>query len=771
MPLTRDSSLPHATLASEPLPGPVRRALEQLFALVSDDMAAALERMLGEFEQQLFRMADQAPNPGMQQSHFETLRLFRQSRADLIPQFLSGLEGALASVRRPPEPARKAANRLQFAELRLVEEEEVDEDSILRGIAARHEARSSLALHLLGQRFGVLAGAPAFEAERLPVGPRQLGRLLADASRVFQINRTARLELFRCFDLHGLNGYAHLVDAMNAALAKANVLPDLAYVPVRARPAALVERSGEASRQRREHRLAGLRAGAAGSPESPNAEPGRREGSVLGHASAPLQPHTGWFGGDPADRGGGDSFDELQQMLDARRDLLDKLSPSSRRTRREKPALGTDDVLEALGRMQATESAQSPRSVHDVRQALLAQARQSRGEAAALSRDDSDAFELLGLLIAEIQRELRKDAPGSRLLHRLLLPLLRLVLVDREFFVQNQHPARQLLNAVAESGASWLPEDEGDPQLNDQLRVAVDEVVSEYRGDPRVFEQANQRVQQHLQLMARRAEVAERRHVEAVRGKEKLELAKRHASALIAEACRDRQLPRFVHTLLANAWTDVLVLTLLRHGEDSREWREQQAATRAIVSATSTDQPVVPPPQLVNQVEHWLTLVGYHQDEAASIAAQLTARCEDEDDQTATRTELALKLKARGRLGQEIAPEKPAPAPRSANEEAAYEVLRRLPFGTWFEFVTNQQGDIVRRRLSWYSPMTDHALFVNQRGQRVGEQSMDSLARAVAQGQARIVTADHSGMVDRAWHAAMGALRGFAPGRNAEDAR
>ena len=85
-----------------------------------------------------------------------------------------------------------------------------------------------------------------------------------------------------------------------------------------------------------------------------------------------------------------------------------------------------------------------------------------------------------------------------------------------------------------------------------------------------------------------------------------------------------------------------------------------------------------------------------------------------------------------------------------------------LPFGTWIEFTTNQQGDMVRRRLSWFSPITDNALFVNQRGQRVGEQSLDSVARMLAAGQARIVTADRARLVDRAWQAAIHALRSFA---------
>jgi len=78
--------------------------------------------------------------------------------------------------------------------------------------------------------------------------------------------------------------------------------------------------------------------------------------------------------------------------------------------------------------------------------------------------------------------------------------------------------------------------------------------------------------------------------------------------------------------------------------------------------------------------------------------------------------------------------------------------------------VTNQQGDVVRRRLSWYSSVTGNALFVNQRGQRVAEQTLDGLARLLAHGQARIVTAERASLVDRAWQATLNALRSFAGG-------
>jgi hypothetical protein len=94
-------SFPRPTLASAAMPKRVRRVLEHLYALVSDEMARALDHMLAEYEQQLFRQADQARNASLQSIHLETLRLVRLNRVDLIPRYLVGLETALTKVREP----------------------------------------------------------------------------------------------------------------------------------------------------------------------------------------------------------------------------------------------------------------------------------------------------------------------------------------------------------------------------------------------------------------------------------------------------------------------------------------------------------------------------------------------------------------------------------------------------------------------------------------------------------------------------------------------
>jgi hypothetical protein len=241
------------------------------------------------------------------------------------------------------------------------------------------------------------------------------------------------------------------------------------------------------------------------------------------------RPHTAWMGETEGEDGGFDesqAFALLQQLLSGRRDLIGKLRPS--RQERQRHELSTHDLLGALDGMptSSTSPTGNPRSLLDVKQTLLAQSRQVHGKAAQLSREDSDAFELLGMLYSQIEREVRRDTPAVGLLGRLQVPLLRIALQDRAFFVRQQHPARQLLNAVAESGANWLGEEDVDPQLVHSLRNAVEHVVQNFREDPAAFDTANRELQTSLQQLARKAEVTERRHVEAARGKEKLELRK-----------------------------------------------------------------------------------------------------------------------------------------------------------------------------------------------------------------------------------------------------
>jgi len=439
--------------------------------------------------------------------------------------------------------------------------------------------------------------------------------------------------------------------------------------------------------------------------------------------------------------------------------------------RPEPVAISSGNLHATLAKLQA-QSAGVRRTMADLHNALLAQMRADHGPQAALTVKDTDTFDLLDMLYGQIHREVRPDAAAVDLLTRLQVPVARAALSDPAFFVRDQHPARELLNAVAEAGANWLGEEDVDPQLVQKLDRAVDKVVTDYEGDAAVFEAANDEIQQHFRALAHKAELAERRHVEAARGKERLESAKQQAGASIEQLCAQTAPPRFVQSLLKQAWSDVLTLTLLRSGEGSDQWQAREQETARIAEVTCQ------PPgsagsdtQLGEQVEAALLQVGYHQDEAAAIARRLSTPGGEDD--SSSRTELTARIRARTRLGEQAEgteARREAPLARSPAEEDCYRQLRTLPFGTWFEFISNQQGDLHRQRLSWYSLVTEHALFVNPRGQKVAEYTLDTLARLMALEQARVVTEDRGRLIDRAWQATLRTLRSLAGAEQGEAA-
>src|SRR3546814_5509023 len=115
----------------------------------------------------------------------------------------------------------------------------MDEGAVLREVATRQESRAALPLHLLGQRFGGLAGSPAFDAERIPLAPRALCRAMRDASQTLQVPYDARLLLYRIFDRQVMAGYSRVLARLDDAMDAAGLLQGLTFFSVRVRATAI----------------------------------------------------------------------------------------------------------------------------------------------------------------------------------------------------------------------------------------------------------------------------------------------------------------------------------------------------------------------------------------------------------------------------------------------------------------------------------------------------------------------------------------------------
>jgi hypothetical protein len=864
------------TLASKNLPKRVRHLLEGILEFASDEFERGLMSSLNEFEQQLFKFAEQARSATVQTRWLEAQRLIKRTRHDLVPRFLIALEAELSLLRDPYQPKPLFMSRTGIGagiELSLVNDMEMDESTILIEISNRGEMRNSLPLYLLGQRFGVLAGKPAFDSESLPIGPQALCRMLRDASDCLGLSEEHRLMFFKIFEKQVMPLYGNLIESVSSYLAKNNVLPNLQYVPIRARPKsqsvpveklsertqtpakgqvennpslslaneyhqgsarsslhanetpdAIVSDRTDIAKNLSENPFTGGigNSGSSGGANNGSASTGSGQGSGSGKSGSPGGASNGSAGsgqgsGDGILRGIGNSsglsirgkmpennsptketetdtandeldtasFMMMRQLLASRKQLLGKLSPDKIQTATNKsPPVPVTLLQKTLHMLQGKPptpvlSAGKPvaRSVQHIKQDLLAHLRMnSEGpDAPVLNDEDDDAIDLVGMLFDSINKDVKPNSPAAQLLAKLQVPLLRVALQDKGFFTKQNHPARQMLGAIAESGAYWLGDDDADPALLGKMNAVVDRTVREFDGDVDLFHQLLTDINSHLQILTRKAEVAERRHIEAARGKEKLSVAREQASVAVNGLLKDQSLPRFTHTLLSQAWTDVMALTALRSGEDSDAWKQHLNVAERLIqvakaapgqSLLSSDEAH----QLKQELESSLTQVGYQDDEASAITQRLIDPQSGTEGDSASRTELTMRLKSRTRFGEDSITAKTKKVKLNAEEQARFEQLKLVGFGTWFEFVTNQQGDRIRRRMAWYSTTTGNSLFVNQRGQKVGEYHLEALAKMMVRGELHIVEEKTGGIIDRAWQSVMNALRSFAGGQSGTEA-
>ena len=719
-------------------PARAQRLLEASYTLCVEGLQEPLRRCLSEFEKQLFALAERAHHSGEQQDCFASRQRVLQARTAFAQRFMERLGSALNEIDNTTAgPAMTATGAKPWQSLELVDPGEQEVSMTLAQLGARGEVRHSSVLHELGHRFAVLIGAPPLEGQALPLGPHVLAQTCQAASAEFELPLKHQLLLLQHFDRWVIQALAPLYDIINARLQGDGILPQLRSIPVprhigkRARPVA-------------------------GNPDA---------------ASEPAPPagHAGTA------QSGGSSGDPIE-VLESLRDLLarQRAGQGGGGSQSAGRAASEQELQSALGALQqhlaqvTDHASRELRSAARLREELLAQlnfGKPSDAPRTQLSDEQGDTVELVVRLFEQLGQQLQHGGNASNLLSDLQLPVLRMAVADHGFFEKREHPARRLLDTVTAAANDWL--DGSDDESNRPLATKLEQLVNRASQEPPsagLYTTLLADIEHHLALLTRKAQAAERRHVEAAQGRERLDQARHRAGELMTERFMQSPPRGLLRALLDRAWSDVLALTLLRHGEDSEPFRAQLAITDQLLGRLPVDDRL----QLQVEVESGLQQIGMHAEEAVQVAQRLLgAGKPDPAVELPSATDLALRLKQHQRLGeQQSAPQHepvtthsvqaPEPSPRERRIE---QHLRELPFGSWFEFIDPGTGQIARRKLAWYSPMSGRCLLVSRRGQRGEEMTLVQLAQEVASGRVCEVPAQAESLLDRAWRSLTGSLR------------
>jgi len=395
----------------------------------------------------------------------------------------------------------------------------------------------------------------------------------------------------------------------------------------------------------------------------------------------------------------------------------------------------------------------APQTVQAVSQQMMEEIAKEN-ENGAVESKDMQTIDLVGMLFEYMLSDEHLPDSVKALLSYLHTPFLKIAFIDQDFFEQPEHPARVLLNSLAEAGIRWVSNDGTDQfDIFARIKATVFHLLEDFKSDVRLFAETLLEFNSYTHNVARRQELMERRTLEKAQGEEKLREAKMLVNRAVRTRTDGREMPSAILLLLLQPWSDYLSFLLLRYGVNSNSWiRAVNLIDDLLWSLEPKTLPEDKAAQLDKQDEMIATLkqgfetIGYEQAKGrklidAVMALQKMAlqsrKAEPAPAPMRTKLETMADEKA-GNLGE-------ASQPQTAEEANIVDSLRMIEFGTWFEFEGGK-----RLKVAWFNKKTNHYMLVDQQGKKVSLVSGLQLARDMIAAKARIIAGSSKPFFERA---------------------
>jgi hypothetical protein len=715
--------------------------------LALNRMAAALGSMLDHVEDELFELAEKADDRDSQNVYLDARAQAREKRAVIESAFRQHfVEFFNRKVRGEQGPKKEAAVP---GELSLMGDEDLEEGIAVSEMSRKLKAACEGELGPLSQRMGFLLERATLEDDANPMSPELVCDALKRAFDSLQTGFKVRMALLRQVERHAETEIQRVYHDVNVHLVERRVLPEVQAVrrpaqPRKEEPKAVPSPAGKDAAPAPNDlfgslaQLIGASMGAASMGAAPMG------GGAM--AASPQGPAT-W----PLAEGG--------SMPPPAPALMQQLT----KMHRELPVLG----VEAL-------SAASP-------EALVNVVRNVKASAPSLGAVDAMTIDIVAMLFDYIFDDRHIPASVKALIGRLQIPTLKVALMDKSFFSSKAHPARRLIDLLAEASMGLDASTAAGRAALEMVEKAVGRVLEEFEADVTPFESAIADVESFVDDQKRAEEQIVERSARLIEARERQELARMVAEEEVSRRLAVRQwVPPAVRTMLERDWMRALTDVHAVEGEGSGTWQGFMLTMDDLLWSVEPKCTSEERKRLVTMLPAMLRHLhdGLHR-----------AKTEDADRDAFFGSLVdchAAAVKA-GLRGIAIVPDTPPPPPPVEPVSIESEVIpagdvqveeirlktsrgsqvrnvftrtgvwTNLQRGTWVEF-TRPSHEPMRARLTWISPNKGVYLFTNPMSEASAlSVSPEALAEQMRLGQARVL--DDAALVDRAVDSMLATLK------------
>jgi hypothetical protein len=395
--------------------------------------------------------------------------------------------------------------------------------------------------------------------------------------------------------------------------------------------------------------------------------------------------------------------------------------------------------------------------------------------------------------------------PIKELIGQLQIPILKAALIDRNFFFQDAHPARRLIDLMSQYSASWDQQKGVEDPLFQTMQRNVLRVQKEFDQQLGLFDEVVTDLENFMVAEEANAAEALQAPISRALQKEKFQQAGVAAINEISIRVNSGEVHTFVETFLENRWTKVLTLAFSVKEEkphaiadaiktmDDLIWSIQPK-----VSLAQRQEMVNRLPGILARLNKWLSLIKWEDADRIVFFADL-AEChasivrspldlspekqmeiavEAAKLATERRLEKRQKLAEETALKQQSEEKQKAQAVATAIEqikaknieddnfdvssdddvdnivaqleqetEDAIDTVANLERGVWIQFTKNNRS-LQKVRLAWISPMRSLFIFTSSQKEQSFSIAVSELENSFREQRAKIISLDK--IVDKA---------------------
>ncbi|MBD8119940.1 DUF1631 domain-containing protein [Pseudomonas lutea] len=705
----------------------------------AQQLKESLQTLFDNADDTLFEMADRARNNAEQNIFFEAMRDLRLKRKSIERNFLDKFFEAFLRLGQYEVAEPSLPEPVSYDKLALVHNDDLERTVAVDAMVVKVMSRDGVALGQLTTRLNVLIPQPLTD-ETNPLGPTLMCEYFLQAGRSLGVEIKVKLIILKLFEKYALSNADQLYEEANQLLISAGVLPELKVLPSR--------RSTDRT-----------------TSAPPSSEALRADNAAILHATENL------------DKSVQDVFSALQELLVH---VRGHLTPRPESVSDARP-ISSQDLLRLLSHLQQYVPKAEESDDFDLRaqlEQLISRVSARSGKFRVVGTTDEDVINLISMLFEFILDDRNLPSSLRALIGRLQIPMLKVAVIDKSFFSRGSHPARRLLNEIASAALGWGGRDD---TQRDSLYARIDQIVQrllhDFVDDPAIFTELLVDFLAFTSDERRRSELLEQRTRDAEQGRALAELARQRVQQALNDRLLGKTLPQVVVRLLQEAWSKVLLLTCLKHGDQSVEWKSGlQAMDDLIWSVEAHDEPdsrqrlLELVPGLLKSLRDGLSSAAFDPFATSEFFSQLevlhvqafshvprapaeAASDEEIEPENGTAMMAVVEEIILVGPGEQIQSEPSLQLP--ADDEGLMQV-EKLRLGSWVE-IHEDESHKLRCKLAAIVEPSGRYVFVNRTGMKVLEKTRMGLAVEFRRGTIRVL--DDALLFDRALESVLGNLR------------